>query len=65
MFSLIGSFKSTVLSISLLKLLVLGFTYFLKCAYTDSNLLCTIHLHHLGKGVELAFSDLHFITYDR
>ena len=23
------------------------------------------HLHHLGKGVELAFSDLNFITYDR
>ena len=51
LFSLMGSFKLTVLSISLLKLLVLGLTYIFKCPDAGSNLLGTIY--YLGKRVVL------------
>ena len=37
----------------------LGATYTSSSIQVVSNLLCTIH--HLGKGEELAFSDLNFI----
>ena len=39
--------------------LALGATYTSLSIQVVSNLLCTIH--HVGKGVELAFSDLNFI----
>ena len=41
-----------------------GYAHFFKYTLvTVSNILCTIH--HLGKGVELPFSDLNFIIYVR